>query len=169
MFWWRDWSSGNDFGADVLNGFCIPFFRRSFRYPCSKISFFFAVQPLLFRCSSMSFPTMSTWCFDDGIEAHELILALTWSCFENFLFCLSIVDFSMFLSVFLNIVNVIIKWRGWSSWNGFGSDLFGAFCLPFYSKKRSFSVCEVFGVLLFGRCFFRFSSKSFLQQCQRNV
>ena len=78
-----------------------------------------------------------------------------------FLFCLSVVDISMFLSVFFNIVNVINKWRGWSSWNGFGSDLFGAFCLPFYSKKRSFSLCEVFGVLLFGRCFFDFPESHF--------
>ena len=164
---------------------------------------------------------MSTWCFDDEIEAQEMLLELTclvafvfpffgeafvilvrsfrffllfslwffdvpqclfqlcqsdvlmtrlklmkwfwlWRGYalRFFLFRLSVVDFSMFLSVFFNIVNVINKW-GWSSWNGFGSDLFGAFCLPFYSKKRSFSVCEVFGVLLFGRCFFDFPESHF--------
>ena len=169
MFWWRDWSSGNDFGADVFSGFCIPFFRRSFRYPCSKFSFF--------CCSAFDF-SMFLNVFSNYVKV--MFWWRDWSSWNDFgsdvvmlwgffLFCLSVVDFSMFLSVFFNIVNVIIKWRGWSSWNDFGSDLFDAFCLPFYSKKRSFSVCEVFGVLLFGRCFFRFSSKSFLQQCQRDV
>ena len=243
MFWWRGWSSGNDLGADVFSGFCIPFFRRSFRYRYSKFSFFFAVQPLIFRCSSMSFPTMSTRCFDDEIEAHEMVLALTWLWFEVFFcfacqslifrcsslssstlstlylddeveahrviwadflwilhsqflisfanrdrnfrcfarqllafrcpsmcfptmsawcfddeveaqemilaltclvafvslfseklslslfeafvfFCCSAFDFSMFLNVFSNIVNVMFWWRDWSSWNDFGSDVF---------------------------------------------
>ena len=79
--------------------FVFLFFGEAFVILVRKFRFF-AVQRLLFRCSSMSFPTMSTWCFDDGIEAHELILALTCLWFEIFLFCLSIVDFSMFLSSF---------------------------------------------------------------------
>ena len=165
---------------------------------------------------------MSTCCFDEEVEAQEMILALTcfvafvfpffgeafvilvrsfrffllfslcffdvpqclfqqcqrdvlmtrfklmkWFCLWRvyglsfFLFCLSVVDFSMFFSVFFNIFSVIIKWLGWSSWNPFGFDLFGAFCLPFYSMKRSFSVCEVFGILLFGRCFLDFPESHF--------
>ena len=140
--------------------FVFLFFGEAFVILVRKFRFF-AVQRLLFRCSSMSFPTMSTWCFDDGIEAHELILALTCLWFEIFFVLLVNRWFFDAPLVFLNIVNVIIKWRGWSSWNAFGSDLFGASCLPFYSKKRSFSLCEVFGVLLFGRCFFDFPQSHF--------
>ena len=140
---WLGWSSWNPFGSDLFGVFCIPVFDESFTFrvsscfACCPVAFVllslgeafvilvrivrsFAAQPLVFRCSSMSLPTISTWCFDDEIEAHEMILALTFLWFEVFLFCLSAVGFSMFLNVFFNLVNFIFRWWGWSSSSDLG-------------------------------------------------
>ena len=143
MYSWRERSSWNYFGSDLFGVFCIPVFDESFTsrvsscFACCPVAFVllslgeafvilvrivrsFAAQPLVFRCSSMSLPTISTWCFDDEIEAHEMILALTFLWFEVFLFCLSAVGFSMFLNVFFNLVNFIFRWWGWSSSSDLG-------------------------------------------------